>query len=60
MIDKGAGIVKHLGLQDKIDFQSGILSKAIDVVGDDVARTKKMLDQAFKVLKVRKGLNIIK
>ena len=59
MIDKGAGIVKHLGLQDKIDFQSGTLSKAIDVVGDDVARTK-MLDQAFKVLKVRKGLNIIK
>ena len=59
MIDKGAGIVKHLGLQDKIDFQSGTLSKAIDVVGDDVARTK-MLDRAFKVLKVRKGLNIIK
>ena len=59
MIDKGAGIVKHLGLQDKIDFQSGTLSKAIDVVGDDVARTKNV-DQAFKVLKVRKGLNIIK
>ena len=59
MIDKGAGIVKHLGLQDKIDFQSGTLSKTIDVVGDDVARTK-MLDRAFKVLKVRKGLNIIK
>lgn len=42
MIDKGAGIVKHLGLQDKIDFQSGTLSKAIDVVGDDVARTKNV------------------
>ena len=42
VIDKGAGIVKHLGLQDKIDFQSGTLSKAIDVVGDDVARTKNV------------------
>lgn len=41
MIDKGAGIVKHLDLQDKIDFQIGTLSKAIDVVGDDVALTKK-------------------
>lgn len=41
MIDKGAEIVKHLGLQDKIDFQSDTLFKAIDVVGDDVARTKK-------------------
>ena len=42
MIDKGAGIVKHLDLQDKIDFQIGTLSKAIDVVGDDVARTKNV------------------
>mgnify|MGYP007023591636 CR=1 FL=1 len=41
MIDKGAGIVKHLGLQDKIDFQSSTLSKTIDVVGDDVTCTKK-------------------
>ncbi|MEJ7537299.1 2-amino-3-ketobutyrate CoA ligase [Staphylococcus hominis] len=41
VIDKGAGIVKHLNLQDKIDFQIGTLSKAIDVVGDYVARTKK-------------------
>ena len=41
MIDKGAGIVKHLGLQDKIDFQSGTLSKAIDVVGDDEKKKKK-------------------
>ena len=41
MIDRGAEIVKHLGLQDKIDFQIGTLSKAIDVVGDYVARTKK-------------------
>lgn len=38
MIDKGAGIVKHLDLQDKNDCT---LSKAIDVVGDYVARTKK-------------------
>ncbi|RIO48207.1 aminotransferase [Staphylococcus hominis] len=41
MIDKGAGIVKHLDLQDKNDFQIGTLSKAIYVVGDYVARTKK-------------------
>ena len=26
---KGAGTVKHFGLQDKIDFQIGTLSKAI-------------------------------
>ncbi|PTK30052.1 aminotransferase [Staphylococcus hominis] len=41
MINKGVGIVKHLGLQDKIDFQIGTLSKAIDVVDDYVAHTKK-------------------
>ena len=29
VMGKGAGTVKHFGLQDKIDFQIGTLSKAI-------------------------------
>ena len=44
MIDKGAGIVKHLDLQDKIDFQIGTLSKAIGVVGGYVAGSKQLID----------------
>ena len=41
---KGAGTVKHFGLQDKIDFQIGTLSKAIGVVGGYVAGTKELID----------------
>ena len=37
VMGKGAGTVKHFGLQDKIDFQIGTLSKAIGVVGGYVA-----------------------
>ena len=41
---KGAGTVKHFGLQDKIDFQIGTLSKAIGVVGGYVAGSKQLID----------------
>ncbi|MDO4670659.1 MAG: glycine C-acetyltransferase [Aerococcus sp.] len=40
----GAGTVKHFGLQDKIDFQIGTLSKAIGVVGGYVAGKKDLID----------------
>ncbi|HCV0752766.1 TPA: glycine C-acetyltransferase [Staphylococcus aureus] len=44
VMGKGAGTVKHFGLQDKIDFQIGTLSKAIGVVGGYVAGTKELID----------------
>lgn len=44
VMGKGAGTVKHFGLQDKIDFQIGTLSKAIGVVGGYVAGTKDLID----------------
>ncbi|HDB5202035.1 TPA: glycine C-acetyltransferase [Staphylococcus aureus] len=44
VMGKGAGTVKHFGLQDKIDFQIGTLSKAIGVVGGYVADTKELID----------------
>lgn len=37
VMGKGAGTVKSFGLQDKIDFQMGTLSKAVGVVGGYVA-----------------------
>ncbi|MFS0612352.1 glycine C-acetyltransferase [Lederbergia ruris] len=40
----GAGTVKHFGLQDKVDFQMGTLSKAIGVVGGYVAGKKELID----------------
>lgn len=40
----GAGTVKHFGLEDRIDFQIGTLSKAIGVVGGYVAGTKNLID----------------
>ena len=43
VMGKGAGTVKHFGLQDKIDFQIGTLSKAI-VVGGYVAGSQQLID----------------
>lgn len=40
----GAGTVKHFGLQDKVDFQMGTLSKAIGVIGGYVAGKQKLID----------------
>ncbi|NIK11928.1 glycine C-acetyltransferase [Alkalibacillus almallahensis] len=44
VLGKGAGTVKHFGLQDKIDFQMGTLSKAIGVVGGYVAGKQELID----------------
>ncbi|MBJ8233173.1 glycine C-acetyltransferase [Staphylococcus pseudintermedius] len=44
VMGKGAGTVKHFGLQDKVDFQIGTLSKAIGVVGGYVAGLQKLID----------------
>lgn len=44
VMGKGAGTVKHFGLQDKVDFQMGTLSKAIGVVGGYVAGKKELID----------------
>lgn len=41
---KGAGTVKHFGLQKEIDFQIGTLSKAIGVVGGYVAGKQNLID----------------
>ncbi len=44
VICKGAGTVKHFGLNHKIDMQMGTLSKAIGVVGGYVAGSKLLID----------------
>lgn len=44
VMGKGAGTVKHFGLQDKVDFQIGTLSKAVGVVGGYVAGSQKLID----------------
>ncbi|WP_217586335.1 glycine C-acetyltransferase [Lentibacillus saliphilus] len=44
VLGKGAGTVKHFGLQDKIDFQMGTLSKAIGVIGGYVAGKQSLID----------------
>lgn len=44
VLGKGAGTVKHFGLEDKIDFQMGTLSKAIGVIGGYVAGKQNLID----------------
>ncbi|WP_062108287.1 glycine C-acetyltransferase [Bacillus niameyensis] len=44
VLGNGAGTVKHFGLQEKVDFQIGTLSKAIGVVGGYVAGKKDLID----------------
>ncbi|EPM6849989.1 glycine C-acetyltransferase [Enterococcus hirae] len=44
VMGKGAGTVKHFGLQQKIDMQMGTLSKAIGVVGGYIAGSKSLID----------------
>ncbi|RPF54011.1 glycine C-acetyltransferase [Aquisalibacillus elongatus] len=44
VLGKGAGTVKHFGLQNEIDFQMGTLSKAIGVVGGYVAGKQNLID----------------
>lgn len=44
VMGKGAGTVKHFGLQDRIDMQMGTLSKAIGVIGGYVAGKANLID----------------
>ncbi|WP_047980570.1 glycine C-acetyltransferase [Ornithinibacillus contaminans] len=44
VLGKGAGTVKHFGLQDKVDLQMGTLSKAIGVIGGYVAGKANLID----------------
>ena len=44
VMGKGAGTVKHFGLEKEIDIQMGTLSKAIGVVGGYVAGKQELID----------------
>lgn len=44
VMGKGAGTVKHFGLEKEVDMQMGTLSKAIGVVGGYVAGSKELVD----------------
>ncbi|MCG1009582.1 glycine C-acetyltransferase [Salinicoccus sp. ID82-1] len=44
VMGKGAGTVKHFGLEKDIDIQMGTLSKAIGVVGGYIAGSKDLID----------------
>src|SRR5699024_10604016 len=44
VLGKGAGTVKHFGLQDKVDLQMGTFSKAIGVIGGYVAGKQNLID----------------
>ena len=44
VMGKGAGTVKHFGLEKEVDMQMGTLSKAIGVVGGYVAGSQELID----------------
>lgn len=44
VMGKGAGTVKHFGMQEHIDIQMGTLSKGVGVVGGYVAGTQPLID----------------
>lgn len=44
VMGKGAGTVKHFGMQKRINLQMGTLSKAIGVIGGYVAGTQQLID----------------
>jgi glycine C-acetyltransferase len=44
VMGKGAGTVKHFGLEKEVDIQMGTLSKAIGVVGGYIAGTQELAD----------------
>lgn len=44
VLGDGAGTVKHFGLEEKVDFQMGTLSKAIGVIGGYVAGSQQLID----------------
>src|SRR5699024_2095214 len=44
VLGSGAGTVKHFGLEKEIDYQMGTLSKAIGVVGGNVAGSREFID----------------
>lgn len=44
VLGKGAGIVRHFGLEGRVDMEMGTLSKALGVVGGYLAGSKDLID----------------
>jgi len=44
VLGNGAGIVRHFGLEGRVDLEVGTLSKALGVVGGYIAGTKDLID----------------
>jgi glycine C-acetyltransferase len=44
VLGNGAGIVRHFGLEGKVDLEMGTLSKALGVVGGYIAGSKDLVD----------------